>query len=218
MLSEPVVEASLLTGPEGSALVLVNHTYKPIPKLKIGLASIVPFRGVLSTEGASVTVTRTTAGVELQMPLEWTDIVLLEKQPFDGVVIEVTGRTAEGKPCPLREAFGNQKWQREWFQTNVDQLRMQIHSLHRQLRRHRRQSRQHRLVRRRGLAAILADRFTGRRTAISGRRSRRFTFHFRQRWFSRILGDSRRSLAIAAFPAARSSPSPCTVAQGTWTS
>ncbi|MBI3922922.1 MAG: hypothetical protein HY318_15985, partial [Armatimonadetes bacterium] len=30
-LSEPVVEASLLTGPNGSALVLVNYTYKPIP-------------------------------------------------------------------------------------------------------------------------------------------------------------------------------------------
>ena len=47
----------------------------------------------------------------------------MEKRPFDGVVLEVTGRTAEGKPCPLREAFSNQKWQREWFQTSVDQLR-----------------------------------------------------------------------------------------------
>ena len=47
----------------------------------------------------------------------------MEKRPFDGVVIEVTGQTAEGKPCPLRAAFSNQKWQREWFQTNVDQLR-----------------------------------------------------------------------------------------------
>ncbi len=79
LLSEPVVEASLLTGPEGSALVLVNHTYKPIPKLRIGLASIGPFRDPVSTEGANIIVTRTTAGVELQMPLEWTDIVVLQK-------------------------------------------------------------------------------------------------------------------------------------------
>ena len=47
----------------------------------------------------------------------------MEKRPFDGVVLEVTGRTADGKPCSLREAFGNQKWQREWFQMSVDQLR-----------------------------------------------------------------------------------------------
>ena len=47
----------------------------------------------------------------------------MEKRPFDGVVIEVTGRTTEGRPCQLREAFSNQKWQREWFQASVDQLR-----------------------------------------------------------------------------------------------
>ncbi len=39
----------------------------------------------------------------------------MEKRPFDGVVMEVTGRTAEGKPCSLRETFSNMKWQREWF-------------------------------------------------------------------------------------------------------
>ena len=47
----------------------------------------------------------------------------MEKQPFDGVVIELTGHTDEGKSCPLSVAFSNQKWQREWFQTNVDELR-----------------------------------------------------------------------------------------------
>ena len=79
VVSVPVVEASLLTGPQGSAVVLVNHTYKPIPKLRIVLASMGPFRSALSTEGVNVAVTQTTAGVELQMPLEWTDIVVLEK-------------------------------------------------------------------------------------------------------------------------------------------
>jgi hypothetical protein len=47
----------------------------------------------------------------------------MEKRPFDGVVLEATGRTAEGKPCPLREVFGNEEWRREWFQSSVDQLR-----------------------------------------------------------------------------------------------
>ncbi len=47
----------------------------------------------------------------------------MEKQPFDGVVLEVTGRTAKGEPYPLRAAFHNEKWQRAWFQASVDQLR-----------------------------------------------------------------------------------------------
>jgi hypothetical protein len=48
----------------------------------------------------------------------------MEKRPFDGVVMEVTGRTADGKTCSLRETFSNAKWQREWFQASVDQLRL----------------------------------------------------------------------------------------------
>ena len=47
----------------------------------------------------------------------------MEKQPFDGVVIELTGHTDEGKSCPLSVAFSNQNWRREWFQANVDELR-----------------------------------------------------------------------------------------------
>ena len=78
-LSKPVVEASLLTGPEGSALVLVNYTYQPIPALKIQLPVIPPFRQAVSTEGVKVEVRRTQTGAELTLPLEWTDIVLLPK-------------------------------------------------------------------------------------------------------------------------------------------
>jgi hypothetical protein len=47
----------------------------------------------------------------------------MEKQPFDGVVIELMGHTAEGKPCPLRPAFCRDVWQPAWFQKNIDQLR-----------------------------------------------------------------------------------------------
>jgi hypothetical protein len=42
MLSEPVVEASLLTGAAGSAIVLVNHTYRPIANLRISLGQNPP--------------------------------------------------------------------------------------------------------------------------------------------------------------------------------
>jgi hypothetical protein len=47
----------------------------------------------------------------------------MQKRPFDGVVLELTGRTAEGKPCSLRETFSKAKWRREWFQGSVAQLR-----------------------------------------------------------------------------------------------
>lgn len=47
----------------------------------------------------------------------------MEKRPFDGVVIEVSGRTPDGKPCPIRPTFSSQKWQAEWFGQVVDQLK-----------------------------------------------------------------------------------------------
>ena len=53
------VERSLLTGPEGSAIVLVNHTYKPIRRLRIGLRPPHPVRTAISTEGAEVALKRT---------------------------------------------------------------------------------------------------------------------------------------------------------------
>jgi hypothetical protein len=47
----------------------------------------------------------------------------MEKRPFDGVVLEASGRTPEGRACPLRETFGKEERRREWFQSSVDQLR-----------------------------------------------------------------------------------------------
>jgi hypothetical protein len=77
--SQPVVEASLLTGPAGSAIVLVNHTYRPIARLTIELGSVPRFHAATSTEGVPVEVARTDHGVALHLPLEWTDIVLLPR-------------------------------------------------------------------------------------------------------------------------------------------
>jgi len=47
----------------------------------------------------------------------------MEKRPFDGVVMEVVGRVDEKKRCALRRAFADEKWQREWFQPCIDDLR-----------------------------------------------------------------------------------------------
>ena len=78
-LSEPVVEASLLTGPEGSAIVLANYTYRPIAKLSIRLPAGLAFSRAESTEGAAVRVTQSGGAATLELPLQWTDIVLLPK-------------------------------------------------------------------------------------------------------------------------------------------
>ncbi len=51
------------------------------------------------------------------------NLAAMEKQPFDGVVIELTGHTDEGKSCPLSVAFSNQNWRRAWFQASVNELR-----------------------------------------------------------------------------------------------
>jgi len=78
-LSEPVVGGSLLVGPAGAAVVLLNHTYRPIGKLQVELGTAVEFRKAFSTEGVPVRVIRTDDKTILELPLEWTDIVLLLK-------------------------------------------------------------------------------------------------------------------------------------------
>jgi len=77
-LSVPVVEGSLLTGPQGSALVLVNYTYQPVKTLKVTVAPSCKFTTATSTEGVPVQMKKTAAGTELTLPLEWTDIVVLK--------------------------------------------------------------------------------------------------------------------------------------------
>jgi hypothetical protein len=78
--SVPVVEASLLTGPKGSALVLANYTYRPIRSLTVDLNVAGPIARAISTEGRPVRLRRTPMGVRLELPLDWTDIILLPKK------------------------------------------------------------------------------------------------------------------------------------------
>ena len=51
------------------------------------------------------------------------NLELMEKRPFDGVVIAIVGRTGDDKPCHLRAAFHNQPWHKEWFEYSVDRLK-----------------------------------------------------------------------------------------------
>ncbi|MBN1420104.1 MAG: hypothetical protein JXP34_15100 [Planctomycetes bacterium] len=75
--SVPVVEASLLSGPAGAAVVLANYTYRPIERLRVELrVAGAPARAV-STEGVPVAVEPIDGGVAIELPLAWTDIVLL---------------------------------------------------------------------------------------------------------------------------------------------
>lgn len=74
----PVVETNLLTGNEGSAIVLANYTYQPIKSLTIDLPSVKPFKQAISIEGKQIKVERLNGKVRLHLPLDWTDIILLK--------------------------------------------------------------------------------------------------------------------------------------------
>jgi hypothetical protein len=77
----PVVEASLLSGEKGAALVLVNYTYRPIDSLSVEMRLPPDAVGeAVSTEGKAVAVEKTAGGVRLRLPLEWTDVVVLPKR------------------------------------------------------------------------------------------------------------------------------------------
>ncbi len=80
--SVPVVEANLLTGPEGSVIVLANYTHRPIEKLSLRIHRDLghPVSRVESTEGAPVAMTRDGAVIILQLPLDCTDMILLPRR------------------------------------------------------------------------------------------------------------------------------------------
>lgn len=75
--SEPVAETSLLSGPNGSVLVLANYTYRPIKSLTVELRGAVPSGTAVSTEGKSIEQHKTERGLKLTLPLDWTDMILL---------------------------------------------------------------------------------------------------------------------------------------------
>jgi hypothetical protein len=74
----PVVETSFLQGNEGSVIVLANYTYQPIKDLTIDLQISKPFKKAVSIEGKKVKVQKINGKVRVQLPLEWTDMILLK--------------------------------------------------------------------------------------------------------------------------------------------
>jgi hypothetical protein len=50
------------------------------------------------------------------------NLAAMEQRPFDGVVIEAVGQRDDKKPCRLREAFSNERWDRDWFRDCLDDL------------------------------------------------------------------------------------------------
>jgi len=71
------VETSLLTGAKGSVLVLANYIYQPIDSLAVHVTLPGPINKAVSTEGESVRMRKTTDGADLELPLAWTDMVVL---------------------------------------------------------------------------------------------------------------------------------------------
>lgn len=51
----------------------------------------------------------------------------MEKTPFDGVIIGVTGKDDAGKTVQARATFSNIPWKKQWFQSSIDDLKA-IHS------------------------------------------------------------------------------------------
>ncbi|MCW3052104.1 MAG: Beta-galactosidase trimerization domain protein [Chthonomonadales bacterium] len=80
-VSVPVVEAGLLTGPNGSALVLANYAYQPLPSLGIDIKLTHKITRIISVEGNPVHWKQTANGIHLETPLNTTDILLLKPLP-----------------------------------------------------------------------------------------------------------------------------------------
>ncbi len=78
-VSKEVVEASLLTGAKGSVVVLANYTYQPIEELVVDVGIDHPVARVVSTEGREVRVEKRDGGLRLMLPLECTEMVVLER-------------------------------------------------------------------------------------------------------------------------------------------
>ena len=47
----------------------------------------------------------------------------VEKRPFDGIVVPVVGQRFDGSPMALNNVHASEKWERAWFQPEIDRLR-----------------------------------------------------------------------------------------------
>ncbi|MCD6362361.1 MAG: hypothetical protein J7M38_16000 [Armatimonadetes bacterium] len=74
----PVVEASLLSGGEGSVVVVSNFTYEPIESLTVTVRGGGDVSSARSVEHGQLQLERIEGGVRFRMPLDWTDLVVLQ--------------------------------------------------------------------------------------------------------------------------------------------
>ena len=51
------------------------------------------------------------------------NLAVMERRPFDGVVLGAVGRIDDKRTCPLRWAFVDRKWQRSWFERPLADLK-----------------------------------------------------------------------------------------------
>ncbi|MCX7047933.1 MAG: hypothetical protein NTX50_20910 [Candidatus Sumerlaeota bacterium] len=51
------------------------------------------------------------------------NLAVMEKQPFAGVVVDVTGPIDAKRRCALRTTFSNKPWERQWFDACVQDLK-----------------------------------------------------------------------------------------------
>jgi len=75
--SDPLVEACLLEGKAGTAVVLVNYRPRPCPRLRVTIRQPRPFHRVESARQGRLAYVRGEETVTVTLPLEVTDVVLL---------------------------------------------------------------------------------------------------------------------------------------------
>jgi hypothetical protein len=85
-LSHAVVEAGVYDAPQGTALVLANFTYEPIPSLRVRLGVMKKIKSVRSSthgklefsESTEISGAEKALYVSFELPLGLSDIVLLQ--------------------------------------------------------------------------------------------------------------------------------------------
>lgn len=80
-LSRPVVEWSLLDSRAGTALMLLNWTGKPIPRLTVTVHEPLGDRSVVSVAQGPLTPQQTAGGFQLTLPLDVTDCLTFRSKP-----------------------------------------------------------------------------------------------------------------------------------------
>jgi hypothetical protein len=77
--SQPGVEACLLESPEGLAITLLNWTGQPIRELRVTIPTKDTFHTADGIEAGALQPTQTDQGVQLVLPLDSADVLLLEQ-------------------------------------------------------------------------------------------------------------------------------------------